>query len=112
MVRGLALSEPEKPNMKEPHGRNWIDEEYRRITTVPFGTPGTHSPKSTRPGLAGPFDAQHEGIPDPANMPTNESFYECSLCAQRISRGEALQRAWGDKADSLLRHPMLEEAAP
>jgi hypothetical protein len=82
------------------------------MTTVPFGTHGTQSPKSTRPGLAGPFHQQHEGIPEPANKPTNESFYECSACGRRISRGDALQRAWGDKADGLLSHPMLEEAAP
>ena len=92
--------------------RDWIDEEYRRITTVPIGKQASPSVKSTTPGPAGRPDEQHEGRPDRANTATNEEFYECSSCGRRISRSDSLRRQWGDKADSLLSHPKFIEAAP
>jgi len=111
MLRGLGLNEPKRPNVQDPRVREWIDEEYRRITTVPIGKQAAPSAQSITPGLTRPSDETHEGIVDRADTATNEAFYECPSCGRRIYRHDTLRREWGNQVVHLSPHPKLAEAA-
>jgi hypothetical protein len=84
------------PDLSDPHLREWIDDEYRRVTAIREAELRPLSRRDAAPDAVAAADGN-----------SGNSSYQCPRCGRILRLADVLRQELGDKAEDLLEGEMM-----